>query len=72
MCIMSNFVNDAIFGTYKCSTCDGSVGENFFDELTKSPIIKVILFIGSVAVAGYFTIMFFKEASVILPRFRSD
>ena len=69
---MSNFVNDAIFGTYKCSTCSGSVGQNFFDELTKSPIIKVIMFIGSIAVAGYFIIMFFKEASVLLPIPRGD
>lgn len=59
---MSNFVNDAVIGK--------SVGANFFDELTKSPIIKVILFIGSVAVAGYFTIMFFKEASLLFPKVR--
>ncbi|GAI99237.1 unnamed protein product, partial [marine sediment metagenome] len=57
---MSNFVNDAVIGK--------SVGSTFFDELTASPIIKVVLFIGSVCVAGYFTIMFFKEASLLLPR----
>lgn len=49
-----------------------SVGQNFLDELTKSPIIKVIMFIGSIAVAGYFIIMFFKEASAILPRARVE
>jgi len=59
---MSNFVNDAITGKY--------VGDNFFDELTKSPIIKVIMFIGSIAVAGYFTIMFFKEVESILSKAR--
>ena len=60
----SNFVNDAITGK--------SVGENFFTELTSSPIIKVVLFIGSICVAGYFTIMFFKEASLLLPIARVD
>lgn len=31
---MRNFVNDAVFGTYKCSTCGGSVGqEDFFADL---------------------------------------
>ena len=61
---MRNFVNDAVIGKY--------VGENFFTELTASPIIKVILFIGSISVAGYFMIMFFKEASTLLPRARVD
>ena len=61
---MQNFVNQAVFGK--------SVGENFFTELTASPIIKVVLFIGSICVAGYFTIMFFKEASSILPRARFE
>jgi len=61
---MQNFVNQAIFGK--------SISENFFTEMTENPIIKVILFIGSVAVAGYFTIMFFKEASSILPGARFD
>jgi len=61
---MPNFVNDAVMGKY--------VGQGFFDELTRSPIIKVILFIGSVSVAGYFMIMFFKEASALLPRARVD
>ena len=61
---MQNFVNEAVMGK--------SVGQNFLDELTKSPIIKVIMFIGSIAVAGYFIIMFFKEASAILPRARVE
>ena len=61
---MRNFVNEAVMGKY--------IGENFFDELTKSPIIKVIMFIGSIAVAGYFIIMFFKEASLLLPIARVD
>lgn len=61
---MHNFVNEAVMGK--------SVGSNFFDELTASPIIKVVLFIGSICVAGYFTIMFFKEASSILPRARFE
>jgi len=61
---MQNFVNQAVMGKY--------IGDNFLDELTKSPIIKVIMFIGSIAVAGYFIIMFFKEASAILPRARVE
>lgn len=56
---MRNFVNEAVFGKY--------VGQNFLDELTKNPIIKVVLFIGSISVAGYFTIMFFKEISAVIP-----
>lgn len=27
---MRNFVNDAVFGTYKCSTCGGSIGQEDF------------------------------------------
>lgn len=27
---MRNFVNDAVFGTYKCSTCNGNVGQGDF------------------------------------------
>lgn len=61
---MSNFVNEAVMGKY--------VGQNFLDELTASPIIKVIMFVGSICVAGYFMIMFFKEASSILPRSRFE
>ena len=61
---MGNFVNEAVFGRY--------VGQGFFDELTASPIVKVILFIGSISIAGYFMIMFFKEASSILPRARFE
>ena len=61
---MQNFVNEAIMGK--------SVGQSFFDELTASPIIKVVMFIGSICVAGYFTIMFFKEASLLLPIARID
>ena len=30
----NNFVNNAIFGTYRCSTCSDSVGQfEFFDDL---------------------------------------
>lgn len=61
---MRNFVNEAVLGK--------SIGQNFFTELTSSPIIRVVLFIGSICVAGYFTIMFFKEASALLPRARGD
>ena len=58
---MQNFVNQAVFGK-------GIIKEGFFEELTENPLIRIVIFIGSVAVAGYFIIMFSKELwSVLFP-----
>ena len=57
--VMSNFVSEAVIGN--SITQDG-----FLEELTENPIIKLVVFIGSVAIAGYFIIMFGKELSAII------
>ena len=56
---MSNFINEAVLGK-------NILQEGFLDELTENPLIKLVIFIGSVAVAGYFTIMFSKELWAVL------
>lgn len=56
---MQNFVNQAVLGK-------GIIQEGFFEELTENPLIKIVVFIGSVAIAGYFIIMFSKELWIIL------
>lgn len=59
MIVVSNFVNEAVIGKT-------ILQEGFLDELTKNPLIKLVIFIGSMAIAGYFIIMFSKELWVIL------
>lgn len=64
---MSNFVNQAVLGKV--------IGQNdFLEELTKNPIVKLFIFIGSVAIAGYFTIKFGKElwSVVFVPKYTTE
>ena len=62
---MSNFVNDAVFGTYKCSTCGGGIGQfefldgiidwwNNLDDMIKYGIIAGV---GLIAVAVVFSML---------------
>ena len=58
---VSNFINQAVLGK-------GIVQEGFLEELAENPLIKLVMFIGTVAFAGYFIIMFGKESwSVAFP-----
>ena len=61
----NNFVNDAIFGTYKCSTCNGSVGQillwddfmkwwNNLDDIIKYGIVAGVGLIAVVVVFSMF------------------
>lgn len=59
--IVSNFINDAVLGKDILVLGNVSLQEGFFEELTENPLIKLVIFIGSVAIAGYFIIMFGKE-----------
>lgn len=58
---MSNFINEAVLGK---AIAQGG----FLEELTDNAIIKLILFAGSISVAGYFTIRFWKEISALFPK----
>lgn len=59
--IVSNFVNDAVIGKI-------TIKEGFLEELIENPLIKLVIFIGTVAFAGYFIIMFGKESwGVVFP-----
>jgi len=58
---VSNFINDAVLGK---SIAQGG----FLEELTDNPIIKIVLFVGSISVAGYFTLLFWKEIGALLPK----
>jgi len=65
--VVSNFVNDAVLGKLG----KGIVQEKFLEELTENPYVKLVIFIGTIAFAGYFIIMFGKESlSVISPKIR--
>ena len=65
MIVVSNFINDAVIGK-------GIVEEGFFEELTENPLIRLVIFIGSVAISGYFIIMFSKELwAVLFPAVRA-
>lgn len=55
---MSNFVNDAVFGKY--------AGYDLIAGITDNPIAELILIIGSLATAGYFTLMFLSQVSYML------
>jgi len=57
--VVSNFVNDAVIGK-------AVLKEGFFEELTENPFIRLVIFIGSVAISGYFIIMFSKELWAVL------
>ncbi len=60
--IVGNLVNDAVIGKI-------TIKEGFLEELIENPLIKLIIFIGTVAFAGYFIIMFGKESwSVVFPK----
>jgi len=61
----NNFVNDAIFGTYKCSTCSGDVGQfefldgiidwwNNLDDMIKYGLIAGVGLIAVVVVFSMF------------------
>lgn len=61
----NNFVNDAIFGTYECSTCGGSVGQfdfldgiidwwNNLDDMIKYGLIAGVGLIAVVVVFSMF------------------
>lgn len=58
---MSNFINEAVLGK---AIAQGS----FLEELTDNPIIKIVLFVGSISVAGYFTLRFWREIVALLPK----
>lgn len=55
---MWNPINDAVFG--KCA------GYDFIASTTDNPIVELILIIGSLATAGYFTLMFLGQVGYIL------
>jgi len=52
---MGNFINEAVLGK-------NVVQEGFLDELVENPLIRLVIFIGTVAFAGYFIIIFCRES----------
>jgi len=58
--IVSNAISEAVLGR-------GIVLEGFLDELTENQLIKLVIFAGTVAFAGYFIITFGKELWAIVP-----
>ncbi|GAI99241.1 unnamed protein product [marine sediment metagenome] len=66
----NNFVNDAIFGTHKCSTCNGSVGQiTFWDDFMEwwnnlDDMIKYGIIAGAGLIAVVVVFSMFKPAVI--------